>query len=330
MRGFATRIRTGIARCFAALAVLLAAATLQGCADFLVRVSTHPPYHGNSIRHECRRWEKRVPGITAWIDSLRTTGALKDTFVVADDGVKLHAYYMDAAADSSAAPAPSLRTAIVVHGFVVNQMNVMMLARMYRDSLGYNVLLPALRHHGKSGGKEVQFGWKDRLDLLRWAEVAHGIFADTLQVFHGESMGAATVMMASGEQTPPYVRGFIEDCGYTSVWDIMSHCQQNLLRLKVEPTLSRASEKCRRRYGWDWREASSVNQLAKCSKPMLFIHGNADPLVPVWMAQTCYDAKVDGYRELWIAEGSGHSWAYPDHPAEYVARVRSFLLREVE
>ena len=76
--------------------------------------------------------------------------------------------------------------------------------------------------------------------------------------------------------------------------------------------------------------ASSVNQLAKCWKPMLFIHGNADPLVPVWMAQTCYDAKVVGYRELWIAEGSGHSWAYPDHPAEYVARVRSFLLREVE
>nr|MCR5548309.1 alpha/beta hydrolase [Bacteroidales bacterium] len=294
MRGFATRIRTGIARCFAALAVLFAAATLQGCADFLVRVSTHPPYHGNSIRHECRRWEKRVPGITAWIDSLRTAGALKDTFVVADDGVKLHAYYMDAAA-------PSLRTAIVVHGFIVNQMNVMMLARMYRDSLGYNVLLPALRHHGKSGGKEVQFGWKDRLDLLRWAEVAHGIFADTLQVFHGESMGAATVMMASGEQTPPYVRGFIEDCGYTSVWDIMTHCQEHLLHLKAEPTLSRASEKCRRRYGWDWREASSVNQLAKCSKPMLFIHGNADPLVPVWMAQTCYDAKVVGYRELWIA-----------------------------
>ena len=215
--------RAAFARCFAALAVLFAAATLQGCADFLVRVSTHPPYHGNSIRHECRRWEKRVPGITAWIDSLRSTGAMKDTIVVADDGVKLHAYYMDAAA-------PSLRTAIVVHGFVVNQMNVMMLARMYRDSLGYNVLLPALRHHGKSGGKEVQFGWKDRLDLLRWAEVAHGIFADTLQVFHGESMGAATVMMASGEQTPPYVRGFIEDCGYTSVWDIMSHCQQNLLR----------------------------------------------------------------------------------------------------
>ena len=323
MRGFATRIRTGIARCFAALAVLFAAATLQGCADCLVRVSTHPPYHGNSIRHECRRWEKRVPGITAWIDSLRTAGALKDTFVVADDGVKLHAYYMDAAA-------PSLRTAIVVHGFVVNQMNVMMLARMYRDSLGYNVLLPALRHHGKSGGKEVQFGWKDRLDLLRWAEVAHGIFADTLQVFHGESMGAATVMMASGEQTPPYVRGFIEDCGYTSVWDIMTHCQENLLHLKAEPTLSRASKKCRERYGWDWHEASSVNQLAKCWKPMLFIHGNADPLVPVWMAQTCYDAKVVGYRELWIAEGSGHSWAYPDHPAEYVARVRSFLLREVE
>ena len=33
-------------------------------------------------------------------------------------------------------------------------------------------------------------------------------------------MGAATTMMTAGEDTPDQVVAFIEDCGYTSVWDI--------------------------------------------------------------------------------------------------------------
>ena len=34
--------------------------------------------------------------------------------------------------------------------------------------------------------------------------------------------GAATTMMTAGEDTPENVKVFIEDCGYTSVWDVFS------------------------------------------------------------------------------------------------------------
>ena len=52
-------------------------------------------------------------------------------------------------------------------------------------------------------------GWLDRFDLLRWMEIADGIFGgDTRMVVHGISMGAATTMMASGEPQRPYVRCF--------------------------------------------------------------------------------------------------------------------------
>ena len=36
-------------------------------------------------------------------------------------------------------------------------------------------------------------------------------------VLHGLSMGAATVLMVSGERLPEQVKAIIEDCGYTSV-----------------------------------------------------------------------------------------------------------------
>lgn len=41
-------------------------------------------------------------------------------------------------------------------------------------------------------------------------------------VVHGISMGAATTMMVSGEAQQPFVKCFVEDCGYTSVWDEFS------------------------------------------------------------------------------------------------------------
>ncbi len=63
-------------------------------------------------------------------------------------------------------------------------------------------------------------GWKDRFDVLRWMDIANDIFGgDTRMVVHGISMGAATTMMVSGEEQQPYVKCFVEDCGYTSVRD---------------------------------------------------------------------------------------------------------------
>ena len=52
-------------------------------------------------------------------------------------------------------------------------------------------------------------GWKDRLDVLRWMEVANELFApegsQTRMVVHGISMGAATTVCVSGEPQPPFV-----------------------------------------------------------------------------------------------------------------------------
>lgn len=307
---------------FRSVIIIFAMLLFQGCAGLYVSLTTKPPYHGNSDKQVCARWEKRTPGITAWIDSVRAEGILKDTMMTVG-GLRLRAFYAQA-------PQPSAKTAVIVHGYLVNPMAVMMLARMYRDYLGYNVWLPEQRHHGKSGGDAIQFGWAEKADALEWARIAHEHFGDEVQVMHGMSMGAATVMMASGEATPDYLKGFIEDCGYTSVWDQFSYSRKRYLHWDDEKSLERSSQINQSRYGWNYHEASCLTQLAKCSKPMLFIHGGADTLVPTEMVHRCYEAKTSGYKDLWIAPGSGHSWSYPNHPQEYLDKVRSFLQEQVE
>lgn len=301
--------------------VLIAA---NGCASFIVNKGIASPRPESKIEknneRNRERWEALVPGIMPWMDSLRSAGVMRDTFIVVD-GCRLHALF-------APAPQASRRTAIVVHGYNAGPPNIMMLARMYRDSLGFNVLTPSLRHHSYSEGNCVQMGWNDRLDVLKWAEIAHRHFDDTLQVLHGMSMGAATVMMASGEATPDYIRAFVEDCGYTSVWEEFNYISHHYLK-RDSLLVQRIYDRTERKFDLDLSEASSVRQLAKCSKPMLFIHGDADKLVPVEMARKNYDAKTRGYKELWIVPGAAHSRAFPCYPEEYTERVRRFIAEHV-
>lgn len=305
---------------FLAAPLILAAILCSGCASLLLNIGMGDRRSPAKIERQRekgrKRWAALVPGIIAWEDSLKAAGVMRDTFIVVD-GCRLHSVYVPSVVKSR-------RSAIVVHGFKAGPDNVMMLVRMYRDSLGFNVLAPSLRHHGYSEGDYVQMGWGDRLDILRWSALAHEMFGDTLQVYHGESMGAAAVMMASGESTPDYVRGFIEDCGYSTAWDEMTYCASKYLK-RDSMLVSKAEKIIMERYGMSIHGVSSLKQLEKCRKPMLFIHGGADELVPVEMAYRNFEAKSNGYRELWIAPGSAHSRSYPDYPAEYTARVRKFL-----
>lgn len=299
-------------------AVILAACV--GVGNYMCNYSLLPEEHGNDFDGDRAKAESRYPGIMEWYDQLHDAGIFRDTTIIGEGGYKLHAVYAPAAV-----PEEAKGTAIVVHGYTDNHICFMNLDRMYRDSLNYNVLAPDLHYHGMSEGRAVQMGWKDRLDVKRWVEVAHNIWNDDFLVVHGVSMGGATTMMLSGEELPEYVRAFVDDCGYSSVWDQFSHNLKLSFNLPPFPVLHSASLMCRIRYGWSFKQASSVNQLAKCDRPMLFIHGDSDDFVPTTHVYANYEAKVKGYKELWIAPDTAHAMAYRNHPAEYTQHVRDFL-----
>ena len=68
-----------------------------------------------------------------------------------------------------------------------------------------------------------------------------------------------------------------------------------------------------------------MKQLQKSTLPILFVHGDNDDFVPTEMVYRNYEAKTQGYKELWLAPGSRHGEAFRDHPAEYTEKVREFL-----
>lgn len=264
---------------------------------------------------------ERFPDMRQWVDSLKATNQLRDTFLTFDGGRRAHALYLRC--DSAHG-----RTAIMVHGYTDCAVKFLYIGRMYQRDLDCNILMPDLYAHGQSDGDAIQMGWKDRLDVIRWTAAAHDIFSngeDSLRiVVHGVSMGAATTMCVSGETLPDYIKCFVEDCGYTSVWNEFEGQLDEQFGLPAFPLLYTTSALCKLRYGWSFGEASPLNQVKKCTRPMLFIHGDDDSFVPSDMVYPLYEAKSEP-KQLWIAKGSKHAMAYTDHPEEYTATVSAFL-----
>lgn len=213
---------------------------------------------------------------------------------------------------------------ILVHGYHGTGGNMTGYAQRYYDA-GYQVLAPDLRACGESQGRWLGMGWLDRLDILAWIDYILAQDPKAKIVLHGLSMGAATVMMASGEELPDAVCAFVEDCGYTSVWDIFASEMWRRIYLPPFPLLYIADGIVQLKAGYSLREASALAQVARCEKPMLFIHGNQDELVPFAMMQTLYDAKPGENKQMLVAAGAGHGQAALVLGEEYWAQVFAFL-----
>lgn len=304
------------------ITLILLMAALLGTSQYMLDYSLRPENRGQDQEESWQYMFNKYPYLKPWVDSLKQAEALKDTFIYSPDHVKLHAYYVKAAQ-------PTARTAVVVHGYTGNAIRIMMIGYLYNKELGFNILLPDLRYSGLSEGEAIQMGWHDRKDVMQWMEVANRIYGDsTRMVIHGISMGAATTMMVSGEAQPHYVKGFVEDCGYTDVWDQFSKELKAQFGLPRFPLMYTADWLCRLEYGWSFREASALKQVARCRLPMLFIHGDKDDYVPTWMVYKLYEAKP-GPKELWIVPEADHARSYLFNTEEYTEKVKAFTDRYI-
>ncbi|MDR1972857.1 MAG: alpha/beta hydrolase [Treponema sp.] len=278
----------------------------------LVLVFGAPPYF---YRLAVARHPQAGSGEPNWLD----TQTVEDLWIESGDGLKLHAYY-------AAAPGSS-DTVILAHGYSGDGRQLHGFARVFHDHFGMNVLLPDARGHGQSGGTYTGFGWHERLDLLNWIAL---IKERVVQgpgpriVLFGISMGAATVLMASGEPLPPEVRLIIADCGYTSVMEELGWQMRYQYHVSCPPLVRAVSRLTKRRAGYSFEEASALEQVKKSRTPTLFIHGEADTFVPFEMGGRLYQACA-AEKEFFPVPGAGHGMAYDTDSGEYLRRITLFI-----
>ena len=268
--------------------------------------------HNQFDQEAAENAKARLAKREAWLSTVQR----EDMTLQSNDGLRLHAYHYAPAAQTS-------RWAIICHGYTGRASDMLDQARPL-SQMGYHTLLPDARGHGQSEGTYIGMGWHERLDILRWIDEILQWDPQAQIILYGISMGAATVMMTSGEPLPENVKAIIEDCGYTSVWDEFAYQLRQIYHLPPFPVLPMASFLTKRRYGWSFREADATSQVRNNTRPLLCIHGTADTFVPACMVEEIYAAANEPKEKL-LVQGAGHGAANVIGGDAYWDTVRRFL-----
>lgn len=240
------------------------------------------------------------------------------------DGLKLSGYYLPASK-------PTDKLVILTHGYLGNAKQMGLFGQHYYSDLDYNIFMPDARGHGKSEGNYYGFGWPDRLDLIDWTQLlVKKLGPDTQVAYHGLSMGAATVLMASGEEElPRQVKAIIADSPYESVYQLFAYQMNRMFHLPAFPLLDSTSVLTKIRAGYSFREASALKEVKKTIVPVLYIHGESDTFVPTELTKNLYQ-HTSSDAELLIVPNANHGESIALDEGKYKMTVDQFLDRYIE
>ena len=295
------------------------AGAMAGAANYFYEFSMKPVKHDPS--HDLDPQELAYTRGRIWMNEhpLR-----EDWFAKSDDGLRIHANYIP-----SPLPEGDHRYAICVHGYSDTSESVGQYAMVYRDIYGMNVLLPDLRGHGKSEGTYVGYGYHDRLDIIVWIDRILEKDPEAMILLHGISMGAATVMMTTGEKLPSNVKACVEDAGYSTAVEEFKHVYNHLEPkppVPVDVMMPALRAVAFVRAGYALGQASPLDAVKRSVTPTLFIHGEADDFIPCSMMKKLF-AAASCEKMSMLVKNAKHVQSVVVDPAGYWAKVNSFLAK---
>lgn len=245
----------------------------------------------------------------------------EDLYQTSFDGLKLHATYFPALDQG----ANKKKVVICFHGYTSQGMSDYIGLSGYYLRKGYAMLLPDARAHGESEGEYIGFGCLDRKDALVWINWVIQELGDDVEIaLHGTSMGGATVLMASGLELPPQVRGIVSDCAFTSPKEVFTHVLHNMYHLPAFPAIPGADILNKRLAGYGMDECNAKREVAKAKVPILFIHGTRDTFVPYRMCHEIYDCCASPKKML-VVEGAAHAESYYKDTEKYEQALDEFF-----
>lgn len=189
--------------------------------------------------------------------------------------------------------------------------------------IGRNAIIVDQRAAGESQGHTISFGINEHKDAIRWSEYVSERFGkDTKIILTGVSMGAATVLMASGRELPDNVACILADCGYSSPREII---EKTISEMKLPPRLMYLFVKLGARlFGrFNLDEYSPIEAVKNSKTPIIFIHGTKDGFVPYYMSEKMYK-ECASLKKLAPIEGAGHGLAYPVNKEAYLQALKDF------
>lgn len=281
------------------------------------------------VVYDTGTWERTtidIGPVSGWEDEALIEPELIE--VAARDGTTLFARLYRA-------DEPTDRLLCWLHGGPTDQWQVTFMPRVaFWRSRGWNVLLPD--HRGSTGhGRTYQQAMNGR-----WGELDVSDIIDF--VAHAQRDGwshpARTVLMG-GSAGGFTALGVVASAPESACAAVVSYPVTDLL------DLSERSHRFERHYTHNlvaplpaseadrltYIDRSPVTFAARIRAPLLVLHGEADPVVPVGQSRMLASRVVDGggFVHLRVYEGEGHGFRQPDNQLDEYLRIEQFLAQHV-
>ena len=216
-------------------------------------------------------------------------------------------------------------TIILFHGYRGSPDFDFCISEPFYENQRMNVLMPYHRAHGKSEGKFITFGVRERNDVHSWIEfINKRIDYQSKIVLSGLSMGSSSVLMSAGDGYPDNVCAIIADCGFTSPYEIFKHVIGQYTKLPFAPLIFPFSLMCRFVAGFGVKEYSTIDALKNCKIPVFLIHGEADDFVPCEMTLRNYEV-VSSEKKLLTVPDATHALSFVTDGEKYKSMIIELL-----
>ena len=218
----------------------------------------------------------------------------EEVFLEAEDGVRLHAFFL---------PAPGASRALLfLHGNAGNAShrlpNAAALAR-----LGTHVLLLDYRGYGLSEGTPSEAGvYADARAGLAYLLSERG-FAENRTVVFGRSLGGAVAVDVARDRD---LAGVILESTFTSAADVV----RTTIARPIAPLIGHI--------------LASDAKISRVRAPLLFFHGDRDEIVDYRLGRSLFDAAPEP-KAFETIRGAGHNDTVEVGGRAYFERIRRFL-----
>jgi len=245
---------------------------------------------------EILRPAKRKSALTLFPDQLALP--FEDIAFRTADGIMLRGWYIPNDASDT--------TIICMHGWTSNRSSALAHTN-FLHAQGFNLMYFDFRGHGESGGDISTIGHLERrdveaaLEFLKFNKEEHCAKIG----FYGVSMGAAVAITEAAAH--PEIRCVVAESSFDSYEYVAGRWAWVNKKIPYYPFVPPALFWVRMQLGADPELDSPLYHVAKISpRPLLFINGSHDNIVPPASAKRLFDAAKEP-KEQFIVPGAGHA-----------------------
>ena len=196
------------------------------------------------------------------------------------------------------------------------------------EKTNHSLLLVDERAHGKSEGKFITFGIKERRDGLAWINYVINRFGCDVQIYlYGISMGAATILMMSALDLPENVKIIVADSPYSSPKEIIKKTIKDM-HLPANIAYPFVYFGARIFGGFNIHESSASEAVKKSKIPILIFHGTSDYFVPYEMSEEIFK-NINSKKEILLTPNADHGMSYMVNKEKYYETLINFMKKNI-